>query len=212
MIEDLLRSIFNAAPTQRRVQQDIEEMKEETEEWRSGLFPWIEANELELLSLNHASKWYKQSFGKALKGVFYSIYNEPMIVFGYKSYLRSGINTMIWATTKKHVFVYRGSKKKTVFFVDDEEVGYITRDGLMYGGSRNRLLGRCNSFSEEHDSIVIWDKEVAHLLKPVQKGRVNPRVFEIMEKLGRKEKLLLIALGFLTILHGTFDIDGALVE
>jgi len=212
MIEDFIRSVVNAPPTQRRVQEDIEEMKEETEEWRSSLFPWIKANELELLSLNHDSKWYKQSFGKALKGVFYSIYNEPMIVFGYKSYLRRGVNTVIWATTKKHVFVYRGGKKKTDFFIDGEAVGFITREGLMYGGSRNRLLGRCNVFSEEHDSIVIWDKEVAHLLKPEQKGRVNPRVFEVMEKLGAKEKLLLIALGFLTILQGTFEIDGALPE
>ncbi len=212
MIEDFIRSIVNAAPTQRRVQEDIEEMKEETEEWRNGLFPWVGADELELLSLNHESKWYKQSFGKALKGVYYSIYNEPMIVFGYKSYLRGKVNTLIWATTKKHVFVYRGSKKKTDFFINGEAVGFITREGLMYGGSRNRLLGRCNSFSEEHDSVVIWDKEVAHLLKQTQKERVNPRVFEVLEKLGKKEKLLLIALGFLTILQGTFEIDGALPE
>ncbi len=207
MIEDFLRSLINAAPTHRRVQEDIDEMKEETEKWRRGMFSWIAEDELELLSLNHESKWYKQSYGKALKGVFYSIYNEPMIVFGYKSYLRKGINTVIWASTKNHRFVYRGGKKKTDFFIDGESVGYITGEGLMYGGSHNRLLGRCNSFSEEHDSIVIWDKEVAHLLKPGQKNRVNPRVFEVMEKLGTKQKLLLIALGFLTILHGTFEID-----
>jgi hypothetical protein len=212
MIEDVLRSIVNAPPTQRRVQEDIEQMREDTEKWRDGLFPWVEANELELLSLNHDSKWYKQSFGKALKGVYFSIYNEPMIVFGYKSYLRRGVNTVIWATTKQHVFIYRGGRKKTDFFIDGEAVGFITRDGLMYGGSRNRLLGRRNSFSEEHDSIVIWDKEVAHLLKPAQKGRVNPRVFEVLEKLRKKEKLLLIALGFLMILQGTFDIEGALPE
>jgi len=212
MLEDILRSVFNAAPTQRRVQEDIAQMREDTEDWRNGLFPWVAADELELLSLNHESKWYKQSFGKALKGVYYSIYNEPMIVFGYKSYLRRGVNTVIWAATKEHVFVYRGSKKKTTFIIDGEAVGFITQEGLMYGGSRNRLLGRCNSFSEEHDSIVIWDKEVAHLLKPNQKGRVNPRVFEVMEKLGTKEKLLLIALGFLTILQGTFEIEGASLE
>lgn len=208
MIEDLLRTIVNAAPTQRRVDEDVDQMKEETAEWRAGLFPWVAANELELLSLNHDAKWYKQSFGKALKGVFYSIYNEPMIVFGYKSYLRRGVNTVIWATTKKHVFVYRGSKKKTDFYIDGEQVGFITREGLMYGGSRKRLLGRCNSYSEDHDSVVIWDREVAHILKSGPKERVNPRVFEIIEKLSAKEQLLLIALGFLTILHGAFKIDG----
>jgi hypothetical protein len=212
MIEDLLRSIVNAPPSQRRVEDDIEQMKEETVNWRSNLFPWVAANELELLSHNHESKWYKQSFGKALKGVFYSIYNEPMIVFGYKSYLRNKVHTVIWATTMQHVFEYRGSRKQTDFYIDGEAVGFITRDGLMYGGKRKRLLGRCNPYSEEHDSIVIWDKEVAHILKPGQKGRVNPRVFEVMEKLGKKETLLLIALGFLTLLHGTFEIEGALPD
>jgi hypothetical protein len=213
MIEDLLRSIVNAPPTSRRVEEDIEQMKEETVEWQSGLFPWVGANELELLSMNHDSKSFKQSYGKALKGVFYSIYNEPMIVFGYKSYLRSKVNTVIWATTKQHTFEYRGSKKKTNFYIDGDAVGYITREGLMYGGSKKRLLGRCNPFSEEHDSIVIWDKEVAHILKRGQeKKRVNPRVFEVMEKLSKKETLLLIALGFLTLLEGTFEIEGAQSE
>lgn len=208
MLEDIIRSIFNAPPTKRKVMEDIELMRVETSEWSESLYPWVGNNELDLLSLNHSHKWVKKG-GKMLKGVLYSIYNEPMVVLGYKNYLRSGLNTLAWVSTRKHEIVYRGTKSKTEFFIDREPVGHITNDGLMYGGSRGRLLGRRNNFSEDHYSIVIWDKEVAHLLKPKRVDRVNPRAFEVLETMSEKEELLLLALGMHTILHEIFELDKA---
>ena len=207
MLEDIIRTIFNAPPSKRKVMEDIELMRNETGEWSAGLYPWVANNELDLLSLNHSHKWVKKGGSKMLKGVLYSIYNEPMIVVGYKNYLRSGLNTLIWITTKKHEIVYRGTKDKTEFFINREPVGHITSDGLMYGGTRGRLLGRRNNFSEEYYSIVIWDKEVAHLLRPSHIDRVNPRAFEVLEKMSEKEELLLLALGTLTILQEIFELD-----
>jgi hypothetical protein len=206
MLEDILRTIFNAPPTRRKVMEDIEVMRKETRECGEKLYPWIANNELDLLSLNQSHKWVNKG-GKMLKGVLYSIYNEPMVVIGYKNYLRNGLNTLTWISTRKHEIVYRGTKSRTEFFIDREPVGHITPDGLMYGGSKGRLLGRRNNFSEDHYSIVIWDKEVAHLLKPDRVDRVNPRAFEVLETMSEKEELLLLAIGMWTILQEIFELD-----
>lgn len=200
MIEDLFRVILKVPPSQRRVQLDLDYMSHETKEWQEKLIPWEKEKEMELFSLNSQTKWTKQTWDRVLKGVYFSIYNEPMLIFGAKNYIRGGYNMLIWARTSAHEFVYRARKDKTDFFIDRQYVGFITDDGLMYGGRRKRLLGRRNAFSEMHYSIVIWDREVAHLMKPEKVDRVNPRAFEIMEELSEKEELLLMAISFLTII------------
>ena len=206
MIEDIIRTIFNAPPSMRRVMEDIEIMRNETREWSEGLYPWLGKDELDLVSFKHDQKWVKKS-GKFLKGVLYSIYDEPMLVVGYKTYQR-GENQLLWLSSKRHEFIYRGKKGRTDLYIDREAVGYITTEGLMYGGSRGRLLGRRNDFSDEHFSIVIWDKEVAHLLKPKKADRVNPRAFEVLEKMSSQEELLTLALGMHTILTEIFRIGS----
>jgi hypothetical protein len=187
---------------------DVEHMREETAGWSEHLFPWVEANEISLFSLKHDTKWVKSSMGRYMKGVYYSIYDEPMLVFAAKSYVKKGLNTLIWASTKKHEFIFRGKRDRTEVFIDREAVGHITHNGLLYGGSRNRLLGRRNDYSDEYYSIVIWDKEVAHLAKPNKISRLNTRAVEVLEDMSTKEELLLIALGFLTIVHDTYGRDG----
>ena len=188
---------------------DIEAMRSEASPWTADLFPWIEANEIGLLSLKNQTKTGKTSSGKFLKGVYYSIYDEPMMVFGIKSYVKGRRDTLMWASTRKHEFVFRGKKDRTEVFIDREAVGHLTGEGLLYGGSHGRLLGRRNNFSEEHYSVVIWDKEVAHLAKAANAERLNTRVFEVLEDMGVKEQLLLIALGFHTIIVDTFGPDGS---
>ena len=207
MIEDFLRVTLKLAPSQRRIQMDLAQIAKETREWKEQLIPWEEENEIELFSLNQQTKWVKQTWDKLLKGVFYSIYNEPMMVYGYKNYIRGGKNNLIYAATQSHDFIYRRKKNKTDFFIDREHVGFINDEGLMYGGKRKRLLGRRNEFAENHYSIVIWDREVAQLLKPQSVDRVNPRAFEVMEEMNDREQLLLMAISFLTIILEANKLD-----
>lgn len=207
MLEDFLRVAFKLAPSQRRIQMDLEQIDKETREWKEQLIPWEEEDEMELFSLNQTSKWVKQTWDRILKGVFYSIYNEPMMVYGYKNYIRGGKNTLIYAATYGHDFIFRGKKDKTQFFIDREHVGHITADGLMYGGKSKRLLGRRNEYGVNHYNIVIWDREVAHMLRPRGIDRVNPRAFEVMETMTDKEQLLMMALAFHAIILESNKLD-----
>ncbi len=207
MLEDVIRTLLNVAPSQRRIQQDLTGMAEETSAWREQIIPWEAEDEMELLSLNHEFKWVKRSFGKMLKGVFRSIYHEPMMTYAYKRYMKGGKFALCFAATKAHQFIYQKQKSRTDFFIDGEYVGFLTRDWLMYS-QRRRLLGRRNPYSADYYSVVIWDHEVAHLRHPDHIDRVNPRAFEVLERITGKEQLLLMAISFLTLViegHGIDD-------
>lgn len=207
MLEDFIRNVMNMPPSKRRIELDLALIEEETRPWRNLVIPWERENEIELFSLNNDSKWFKHRGARLLKGVFYSIYNEPMLVFGYRSYMKRGRYTLLWAATGSNVITYRGTGSRTEFYINGDRVGYITPEGLMYGGSRGRLLGRRNPFSEDYYSVVIWDREVAQLLKPRRVGRVNPRAFEVMEELNKQEFLLFLTISFYTIITESFDLD-----
>ena len=208
MLEDIIRNLLNAPPSQRRIQADLTRMGHETQHWRDALIPWEQDQEMELLSLNRESKWVKKSFDRYLKGVFYSIYHEPMLAYAYKRYLKGGNFDLYFATTRTHQFIYHKHKSRTDFFVDGEHIGYITPDWLMYS-NRRRMLGRRTRFSDDFFTVTIWDQEAAHLRDPRSVDRVNPRAFEIMVNMSEKEQLLLMALSFLTMIQGSHGLDSA---
>jgi hypothetical protein len=196
MIEDIFRVALGLPPSNKKIQQDLQVMHKETTAWRDNLIPWEDENEIELFSLMQEKKWIKQTWDRLLKGVFYSIYHEPMMTFAYKNYIRGGKNALLYVRTIEYEFIYRIRKKKSDVYVNGQFVAEIRPDGLMYGGRFKRLLGRMRVISEEYFGIVIWDKEVAHLLNPDKADRVNPRAFELMEKLNEQEETMFLALAF----------------
>lgn len=206
MIEDFIRNILNAPPSQKKIQSDLLMLAQETHPWRESVIPWESENEMELLSLNQEFKWVKKAFGRFLKGIYHSIYHEPMLAYAYKSYSKSGQYAVYYAATGSHQFIYQKLKSRTDLFIDGQHVGFISPEWLMYS-HRKRLLGRRNRFSDDYFTIVIWDREVAHLRDPRRIDRVNPRAFEIMERLNDKEELLLMAIAFLTMIERAHGLD-----
>lgn len=200
MIEDILRALLKAPPSQRRVRQDLAFMVDQIKDWKEAIIPWEADQEMELLSLNQEYKWVKHSPGKILKGVLNSIYHEPMVAYAYKAYLKGGQFSLCLAATKSHQFIFQRLKVRTDFFIDGEHVGFITPEWLVYS-QRRRLLARRNRYSSDYYTVVVWDQEVAQLRDPKRIDRVNPRAFEVMAKLSEKEQLLLMAIAFLTIIE-----------
>lgn len=211
MIEDILRSIFSAPPSQRRIEADLQIMAKEIQPWRDEVIPWEEENELELLSLQQEKKWVSHSMGKFLKGVFMSIYHEPMMAFAFKAYHKQGHYAVCFAATASHQFIYHRTKTRTEFFINGQHAGFMTADGLMYS-HRKRLLGRRSRLSDEFFAMVIWDREAAHLRDPARKYTLAPRAFELVEKLSDKEELLLLAITFLTLIERSNNLGYRLPE
>lgn len=208
MLEDYIRAFLKAHPSQRRVRADLAAMSQETTSWRQKVIPWEKENEMELLSLNREFKWVKQPPGRMLVGAFKSIYHEPMLAYAYKVYLKEGRFTVCFAATQKYQFIYQRQKSRTDFWIDGEHVGHITPDWVLYS-NRKRMLGRRNRLSPGYYSVIVWDREAAHLRDPRSTDHVNPRVFEILEKLSDKEELLLMAVAFLTMIEESHGLGSA---
>lgn len=194
MLEDIFRVLLKLPPSQRRNQKDLLHFREELAPWMQQLIPWEVENEIDLLSLNQEAKWTKHAFDKMLKGRLFSIYHETMLVFAYKSYGKNNPHSLLWVRSKKHEWIYKHRKKESELYIDGEFVGKINAKGMLYGGTRNRLLARRNRISADQWALVIWDRTVAHLLDPKRIDRVNPRAFEILSKFGDKELLLMLAI------------------
>ncbi len=201
IIEDVIRSIFNVGPSQRRIDADLQFMAEKTEQWRTQIIPWEAEHEIEILSLNQQTRRIKQSFEKVLTGVFYSIYQEPMMTFAHKVYGKSRDSVSVtYAATSAHTFIYQLRKGHTNFFIDGVHVGVITPDWMMYS-ARRHLIGRRTRFSDDFFSIIVWDRQVANLRDPVSVDRINPRAFEIVDVMQEQEFLLCCALAYRTIIY-----------
>ena len=203
MIDDVLRVVLGFAPSSRRIKKDLERMRQETQDWFMALIPWQEEKEMELLSLNNEKKWVKQTWDKFQKGVFQSIYNEPMFTYAYKSYTRSGKDALLLVRTKEHEYLYRIRKKRTDVIVDGKFVAVITPEAQMYSASSRRLLARISQVSSEYFGVFVWEKEVGHLLNPDKVDRVNPRAFLILEKLDENEELLFLSISLIEVVLRT---------
>lgn len=175
------------------------------EHWREKLIPWQEENELEIFSLNLEKKQVNKRMMRVQTGAFFSIYNEPMMTFAYRDYSKGLKNTLIFARTLAHQFVYRAKTKRTDVFIDGQHACLIAPNGIMYGGRRNQELGKLYRMNPEYYGIEIWGREVAHLRDPATVDTVNPRAFEIMEEMNDREELLFLAFAFLKIILHTRD-------
>jgi hypothetical protein len=204
IIEDLLRLILGVPPSTSKIKKDLAIMRRETEDWYQALIPWQQEKELELLSLTQEKKWVKSSFDRILKGVFQSIYTEPMFTYAYVDYLKGkGKNGILLIRTKAHEFVYHVKKKLTEVIVDGQFVAAITPEGIMYSVRTRRQLGRISQLSTEYFGIIIGEKEVAHLLNPEKIDRINPRAFIILENMTDQEELLFTSISLIEVVLRT---------
>ncbi|MEM6967110.1 MAG: hypothetical protein AAF573_20270 [Bacteroidota bacterium] len=179
-------------------------MKGEITPWINELVPWTR-EELELLSSNQVKQKVKRGIITTAKGVFTSIYHEPLIAYSYKKYISSKDNAVLYARTSHHEFVYRTQKGQTEIFIDNQKVGYLNEQGLLYGGKKKRLLARINQDQDTLDlPIIVRDKELGTLVKS-NAGTVNPRAFQFVSKMGHKEEAVFLSLAVLELVKSSIS-------
>ena len=186
-------ALIHFQPGKGKIRNDLRKMKNEITPWIDELVPW-NREELELLSSSQVNQKIKKGIVKTAKGVFTSIYHEPLIAYSHKKYLSSSNNAVTYARTSNHEFVYRTKKNKTELFIDNQKVGVINEKGLLHGGRKNRLLARVNQDEDTLDlPIIIGDKEVGTLMKS-QLNNINPRAFQYVAKMKKNEEAVFLAL------------------
>ena len=197
----LYQLLTNFQPGKSRVLADFRKMRSEIKEWSDQLVPWNK-EEMSLLSLRQVNQNIKRGMTKTAKGIFTSIYHEPLIVYSYRRYIAAKENAILYARTSQNEFAYRIKKKGIDVNIDGQYAGVLKENGGLYGGRRNRLLARINRDDElKLHPIVIGDKEVASVQNPTKTDKHNPRAFQFLQPMENKEEKMFMALAILEIVQ-----------
>lgn len=197
----LYQLLTNFQPGKGRVLADFRKMRAEIKEWSDQLVPWNK-EEMSLLSLRQVNQKIKRGMSKTAKGIFTSIYHEPLVVYSYRRYIASKENAILYARTSQNEFAYRINKKGIDVNIDGQYAGVLKENGGLYGGRRNRLLARINRDDElKLHPIIVGDKEVASVQNPNKTDKHNPRAFQFLRPMENKEEKMFMALAILEMVQ-----------
>lgn len=195
----VIRNMFgNGKASNNKYQNDIKLMRSEIKPWLTELTP-LEEEGLTLFSLNQVNQVLKKGVNKTAKGVFTSIYQEPILAYSYKEYL--GNNALLYARTAQHEMVYQIKKDETKIAVDGKYFATLKKDGKLYNGKT--VLGQIDQSSEKlHFPIHIGNKEIATLNNPKLLDAPEPRAFQyVADNISESEEKALVTLAALKLVE-----------
>ena len=195
MIKDILRAVLGMAPGANKINLDLAAMRQHCKPTVEQLIPWEEERELELLSLNVNFLSQKRGPDKMVFGTIQSIYYEPMVVFGYKDYVKGQRDALLYCRTKNLEFIYRLKRRDTDVYFNGNHVAVLDQAGILHGMRSKSTLGGVRSYSNDLLSIVVQGKDVGHMFNPSRPHTEQQRAFFIMGKLDEEEEYILLALG-----------------
>lgn len=187
------RMLPNFAPGEKRVQQDIQDLRNELEEDRKQLVR-LDREGLELLAAQETSSKSRRGFKKLQKGSYSTIYEEPILVYALRQYLSSGPDSLLVAFTAQHELIYWVKKKETRVVVDNAFIGILRPDDRLLGGTKGREeLAAIRKNAAGTESIWVQDREVATLAPVPSNGsqQLHSRFFDLLSPdLDREEMIL----------------------
>ena len=186
--------LTNFQPGSTKLQADLQKMKAELKTFIDALIPWDD-EALELLSINHINQKAKSGIVTLARGVITSIYGEPMIAWAYKRYVSPNRNAIIYARSSHFEFIYRIRNENTDIHWNNEGIGTLKADSLLYNRQTGRLMARINKDpNESYFPVIIGDKEAASFINPGKATRSDSRAFEFLSDLEEKEEAVLLSL------------------
>lgn len=201
----LSKVLKNVVPNDKKIQADLDAMKKEIEPYVTDLVP-IGKEELELFSMSQVNQVLKKGTNTTAKGVFTTIYHEPVVAYNYKKYPTQKNVGILYARTAQHemAFLIKGSSIKVI--IDGQLVGNLKEDGVLYGERSNRLLARVNKDQPDFLPVIVKDKEVGSLVKSLPPGKNEPsrRAFEFVKSnLTKEEEAVFLSLAVLELVQRT---------
>ncbi|MEM9887788.1 MAG: hypothetical protein AAF849_17975 [Bacteroidota bacterium] len=198
-IKLLRQLILNWNPSDSKIQQDIKQMRAEIAPFANDLVP-LDNKELELFSLNQLNQTLTKSMTTNAKGVYTSIYQEPLLAYSYKKYF--GDHALLYARTAKREIVYRISKKGIKVAINQSYYGTI-KNGVLYGRNEKQALAQVSARTPELMlPVVVGGKEVALLNAPNTEKSPQPRAFRyVSQEINQEEEQAFLTLAILELVQ-----------
>ncbi len=206
----LSRVLPQVAPNYKRVQKDLKQLQAEMQGWlKESLVP-IGRQELELFSVNQLHQTISKGLTLKAKGVFATIYNEPVLAYTFKRYVASGVNALLFARTAQNDYAFWLKGTEIQVLIDNKLLGTLRENGILYN-EKNRPIARINYNHPELAAVIVGEREVASIVKAaVRKGDIlSPRAFQFIKSdITDEEEKLLLALATLELVQRSMPKKG----
>lgn len=200
MIEDLFRMVLKIPPGIRKINQDLNVMRQILRPIQDHLIPFEDENEMELMSLKHEVKTQKQGLDKITWGNIHSIYYEPMVAFAYKDYIKGVRDALLYCRTKNHEFIFRIKKSEVDVYFNGKQVALIDGNNNLYGLRSKSILGRLKPYSNDLLSVIIKEREVGQMFNPLRPHSPQQRAYTLLVDLNDEEEGIFLTMTLYEIL------------
>ena len=191
-------SINNSSGQRKR---DLERLKREMSQMVQELVP-MNAEELELLSVNQLDVNGLKGLESVKTGKFTSVYYEPLVAYAHKQYSYPADSSVLLVSTTTDNFVYESEGYRTTVYLNEEELGVIDADGSMYEAKTDRLLAHIEVDGDlSAHPVKVGEREVGEIVNLRLNASPNPRAYQLLEPMNLREKQLFKALTFLSLVE-----------
>ncbi|HMN88806.1 MAG TPA: hypothetical protein PKD70_04015 [Saprospiraceae bacterium] len=206
----LTRVLPHVQPGYKRIIADLKLMRADMDKWLKDELVPIDREELELVSLQQLHQSVKKGTTLRAKGVFTTIYHEPVLAYSYKSYIASGKSALVYARTATHEYAYWLRDKEIQVLIDGKLMGTLNKEGVLYN-DQNRMIARINRTQEDLAPVIVGEREVASVVKTQVQRRemLSPRAFQFVKSdITQEEEKIFLALATLELVEQSVPVKS----
>ncbi|MEO5583727.1 MAG: hypothetical protein ABIR66_13635 [Saprospiraceae bacterium] len=195
-ILDKLFSGFRSASF--KLRNDLRALQPELKSWASDhLIQWNK-HEMELFSLIQHRQVKKYFAYKIFRGVFQSIYHEPLMVYLQKMY--GPEEGVLVIRNTKHEFAYLILGKEVQVFIDQEYFGKLDHQGKLWYNDKN-VIAQIDRSESALLNVQVNNKIAGSIINESKKETRNPRAFQYLNDMDQVEEKVFLCLAFYEVIR-----------
>lgn len=204
----LLRVFANFKPGERKLQADLQKMRTEIGQYGGELAP-IDKQELDLFAVDQVNRVLKKRATLTAKGIFTTIYHEPVAAYSYKRYVSSKLNALLYVRTAEREYVYRFKDKDVQIIVNQRPLGTIKENGVLYSAADGKMMARINREGVQGLlPVVTPSRELGSIVatSPGAKPVLSTRAFEfVKDNFNEEEETLFLSIALMELVKRSID-------
>lgn len=201
----LWRALSNLPPGEKKMFKDLEELRMEMQDWIGGreLVP-LKREEMDAFSLNQVEQSFKKRSGKKGRGIFTTIYHEPVMAYSFREYSGNSGQGLLFVQTAEKSYSFVKGKSGVRIAAGNTELGTLKADGILYSAKNGKPLARLGQSANQLLPVVSEERELGSITLPgagnaVDKG-LSERAFQFVpDNLSEEERDVFLSLAALEL-------------